>query len=259
MRPRPRPHLVRLGWLMAAFSLGSLITFALHSPHPQPAWCQPNDAAVGDADDRTASDIPKLLLVLILSAPDNMERRNAIRQTWLPLAAAIPDPLERSSVRNALHVPGFNAAGFVQPESTDQQAANLRLQRDALPKRPRMRRPERFVPVGVRHRFVVGTAGLPRSQLNQLRYEQQQNGGDLLLLDRLVDNYQNLTQKLLHALDAVVYGRTADGERFLYYIIIRSHLYSFYLFPRQQWRSVQVPLCAQMRRRHVREAGPADR
>lgn len=249
MRSRPRPHLVRIGCLFAAFCLGSLITYMLRSSQPRPSWYQPT----GDADRETATDtsssgVPNLLLVLILSAPDNLDRRNAIRQTWLPLSAAIPAPLDRSSIRSAIHVPHFNTAGFVEPESADEQAANLRLQRDSLPKMPRMRRPEHFVPVGVRHRFVVGTAGLPRSMRNQLDYEQKQNGGDMLLLGDLVDNYQNLTQKLLHTLDAVVYGEGMDGELETHARVLSAMPVDRQCFLyRHQRRPVHVPLCAQVR------------
>lgn len=218
--PPSRPHTA-----LGAFALGCLFTAGvlwLRSDAAGAAdavWCQSSAPAAerNDAAEASGVDVPNLLLVLILSAPDNYERRAAIRQTWLPLAGAIAAPLERDRWRTVVPAPpSFDEAGSVRPDTPAEQADLLQRQRGAeapTARGPsRLRRVERFEAVGVRHRFVVGTAGMARSQANQMRWENEQNGGDMLLLDGLVDGYRNLTEKLLHALDAVAFGRWGEGE-----------------------------------------------
>lgn len=214
MLPRSRAPFVRVSWLFGAFCLGCLITYALRSHETRP-WCQPLAITSsggsryrddGPAADTSANNAKTLLLVLILSAPDNLSRRNTIRQSWLPLAEQIEDPIDEATLADAITVPQFNQHGFVTSESADEQAVNLRRQRAALPPLRRMRRIENFANVGVRHLFVVGTAGLSRVQTNLLAHENRESGGDMLLLGNLVDGYANLTQKLLFAFDAVVFG-----------------------------------------------------
>ncbi|PSN51159.1 Beta-1 [Blattella germanica] len=83
----------------------------------------------------------KLLTVLILTSPVNINRRNVIRQTWLSLC-------------------NFTCS--------------------------------------IRHYFVIGSNNLPREVDSSIQ-EEQLHHHDLLLLPNVVDNYTNLTHKVLEA------------------------------------------------------------
>lgn len=139
------------------------------------------------------------LLVLILTAPANLDRRNTIRQTWLPLRNRI-DPSLQDSLKKKIELPTYNKQGFIEPPALTSQAAFKDTQ-------PEVRKPTsrlEYQTIPVIHKFVVGTLGTTRSQLNQIHYEQA-NEKDILIIPDLQDSYSNLTQKLLMSIAAITY------------------------------------------------------
>lgn len=147
------------------------------------------------------SDDSNLLLILILSAPQNIDRRDAIRKTWLTLRPGYEDD---SALAQTVRLPQYNRNGFVVGESVTEQQHHyeqwlhwLGARRNARPK------PATETRIRFKHRFVIGTAGLGRIVTNQIQFEQKENN-DLMLLDTLQDSYQNLTQKTLVAYEQAI-------------------------------------------------------
>lgn len=179
------------GWLIV-FSIGSSITFLLmhQKSKNEPSKYFGPQQANPDAD-------RCFLLVLILTAPANIDRRNTIRQTWLPLRAKIDATLHEVLAKN-IDVPTYNDEGFVAPQSVTTQKAMRELQPPIVKPLHRIN----YQSLSVEYRFVVGSLGTSRTQLNQMQYEAAQEK-DMIFLPQLQDSYRNLTQKLLMSIAAV--------------------------------------------------------
>lgn len=139
------------------------------------------------------------LHVLILTAPGNLDQRNTIRQTWLPLRFQIDAKLH-DSLQNKIQLPIYNDKGFVEPLSLDGQEAL----RDVQPRKQKPMNRSEYQSIPVTYSFVVGTNGLTRSQTNQIHYEQS-NENDLIIFPNLIDSYSNLTHKLLMSVTSATF------------------------------------------------------
>lgn len=133
------------------------------------------------------------IIVLVLSSPTNVLRRNAIRETWLNLRPRIINNSFYNS--EVIFLPRVTSDG-VESDSLEAQRAMLAKYKEW------MAMPVDNVKVGdykVKRYFAIGTKDLPESVLNAVMREQKVFA-DLLLLPDLVDSYENLTQKLLQSL-----------------------------------------------------------
>lgn len=137
----------------------------------------------------TKSDLTEcFLVILILSAPNNVNRRRAIRESWLSLR------LDRnSSLNQYVYVPSYDDSGWLIPETIEEQMRSLESHKLWLSKKQNTGGSET---TKVIHKFAIGTAGLTRTVQQQLLSESE-TYNDLLLIDSLEDSYRNLTKKLL--------------------------------------------------------------
>ncbi|KAJ6646942.1 Beta-1,3-galactosyltransferase 6 [Pseudolycoriella hygida] len=133
------------------------------------------------------------LFILILSAPDNIESRNAIRETWLNLRP------HHSTFSHHMHIPTYDEKGFLRQESIEEQANSLEVYKMWLKARHFV---DKSSSTKIIHKFAVGTEGLSRYQHGLLLTESKSHN-DLLLLDNLQDSYRNLTKKLVLSLKFV--------------------------------------------------------
>lgn len=142
------------------------------------------------------------LMVLILSAPRYEDKRNAIRETWTKLGTPLTLPYYPEEF---VYLPFYNHRGFLEMENPVEQANRLRIYTDWLETAEQSSKSEKSKRnIKVKHFFAIGTEGLDPSLRSQLEKEQKRHL-DLLLLPRLTDSYANLTEKLLHSLDAVTH------------------------------------------------------
>lgn len=170
---------------------------------------------------------PSFLLVLILTAPGNLDRRNTIRQTWLPLRLQIDATLQ-DSLSKKIQLPIYNDRGFVEPQTLASQAALKETQ-------PRVRKSTyrmKYQSIPVIYKFVVGTQGMTRSQFNQIQYEQSQEN-DLMIFPTLQDNYSNLTQKLLMSVASVAFDHKfkyllkCDDDTYVNIDLLAAELFAY--------------------------------
>lgn len=138
-----------------------------------------------------------LLVALILTAPNNFERRNAIRETWLSLRPwQINDSFYQKEI---LFVPSEQKSGFLEHETIDQQESRLKNYQKWLISQKTVSNVK--VPnLKIKTVFAIGTKELDDDISRRIRAE---NGvyNDLLLLNELKDSYKNLTLKLISALE----------------------------------------------------------
>lgn len=139
-----------------------------------------------------------LLLVLALTAPQNFDQRNAMRESWLSLR---PRQFNGSEYqKDVIFVPQVQQNSFLELETTDQQRKHLqsfeKWQTSAFV--PNVKVPK----MKIKHLFAVGTLGLERAVLSEIKSEQRVYS-DLLLLDDLKDSYKNLTLKVIKAMKKV--------------------------------------------------------
>lgn len=165
--------------LVLAFCLGLLASHLLREP---PCLSK-----------SIASDNTFFVVVLVLSAPNNADRRNAIRETWLNLRPRIINNSFYNS--EVIALPRVTRRG-VEPE-------NVSTQRQLLNKyKEWMNLKTQNIKVGdyrVRHFFAIGMKDLNRESRKAVEAEQK-IFSDLILLPDLVDAYANLTEKLLDSL-----------------------------------------------------------
>ena len=137
-----------------------------------------------------------LLVNLILSAPNNFERRDAMRETWLELR---PWQINGTSYQDdMIIIPKVQSNGFLEHETIEQQEKVLKNYQKWLPnsKKANLKEPN----LKIKTLFVVGIKGLDENVVKRIRAESKVYN-DLLLLENLQDSYKNLTYKLLLALN----------------------------------------------------------
>lgn len=143
---------------------------------------------------------PIFLVIVILSAPKNIDQRNTIRQTWLNLKPKIDETRDTHLIDtpNSLE---FNQNGFLQQDTIDQQSSALEYFKKKMANT--LHRPLLDdLNVKILHYFAIGTENLPFIESNKLEKEHSKYH-DLLLLNDLSDSYSNLTLKLLKTIEAV--------------------------------------------------------
>lgn len=139
-----------------------------------------------------------LLVNLILTAPSNAERRNAIRETWLSLRPWQID--DQSYQNNMITIPKYQSNGFLEHESIEQQEKVLLNYQRWLPKSKETNIKEQNLKI--KTFFVIGMKELEKDVDKRIRAESRVYS-DLLLLEDLKDSYKNLTLKLLSALEKI--------------------------------------------------------
>lgn len=186
-------NLLTLFTSMSAFFFGCFITTLLTSVDK----CPTQKSGVHKLEPH-----PELfLMVLVLSAPRYEDKRNAIRNTWVKLGKPLSLPYYPEEF---VYLPFYGHMGHLQTEGPAEQANRLRIFMDWMEsvEHSRTDMPKRNIKV--KHFFAIGTQGLDPSLRYQLEKEQKQHL-DLLLLPRLTDTYANLTEKLIHSLDALTH------------------------------------------------------
>lgn len=190
---RHKTLLVHIVALAFAFILGCTITLSLvnidKGCRSQPEY---------ETTDATLSSNEIFLVILVLSAPKNVARRNVIRQTWLNLKPKIEE-----SKKNSDDTTGFeyDARGFLLQDNMYRQMISLERFKKKITKtslRPLLK----DLNVNILHYFAIGTESLPFVETDSLTKEHAKYK-DLLVLNNLSDSYSNLTQKLLQSLSAI--------------------------------------------------------
>lgn len=188
---RKRSLILKLLIIGIAFIAGCIVTLSLNNVKN----CT-NEVESMPKQNVSISSI--FLVVVILSAPKNIEQRNTIRQTWLNLKPKIDKYPDNSQVTNPLE---FDESGFLQQDTIHQQSSLLKHFKQKMSKaiyKPLLN----DLNVEVLHYFVIGTENLPFIESNKLSKEHAKHN-DLLLLNDLSDSYSNLTLKLLKAIESV--------------------------------------------------------
>lgn len=137
------------------------------------------------------------LTILVISAPNNFERRAAIRETWATLGKTVFQPY---FPEDRIYLPSYDDEGFLQPESLKEQNNRMVFLADwAESLRNSVGNKRHF---RTKHLFAVGTKDLSSSVLSQIESEDS-NHFDMLILPDLKDSYHNLTVKLLRSIEKI--------------------------------------------------------
>lgn len=167
-------------------------------------------------------------MLLIISAPGNVERRNTIRETYLNLR---PRMVNESYQDEVIYVPLYDDhTGQLQLESVPKQ-------RELLESYQKWRqKPIKNIKVinfKVKTLFAIGTYGLSRSERKTI-YEEQRVYNDVLELDNLQDSYANLTTKIIQSMRHVdevydfKYLMKLDDDSYLKLDLLSEDLLSYY-------------------------------
>ncbi|XP_016979015.1 beta-1,3-galactosyltransferase 6 [Drosophila rhopaloa] len=202
-------NLLTLFTAITAFFFGSFITKILSSVDQCPAHRR------GVPDLKSHPNL--FLMVLVLSAPRSAEQRNAMRRTWLK---NVRQPIQQPYYpEEQIYLPTYGTSGVLQVELVAHQANRLRQyiewQKSPLTRIPQLTKRE----IKVKHLFAIGTVKISSSLEAELLSEQNQHK-DLLMLQHHHDTYDNLTDKLLQALDALI-----DNYEFSYIIKVDDDTY----------------------------------
>lgn len=184
-------HLLTFG---LAFVVGCLITLSVVNVKN----CKNDVDSMHLTTDRNALASSIFLVIIILSAPKNLDERNAIRQTWLNLQPKVDEPSDDDITLNDLD---FDQKGFLQQDSIYHQSSELENFKKIMSK-SKYKPLKRDLNVKILHYFAIGSENLPFIEMNALNKEHTKHH-DLLLLNDLHDSYGNLTLKLLKTIKAV--------------------------------------------------------
>lgn len=169
---------------MCAFLLGVIISQIFGS-----TFC--GLKAVEEVDNQSY-----LLVVLVLSAPQNYLQRDTIRETWLNLR---PDQLNGTEYRSEIiFVPRSLPNSHLEIESVERQGIHLaKYQKWLKADKPKS---IKMANIKIKHLFAIGTQGLADDEIMGHINAEQKVFHDMLLLDDLHDSYKNLTLKLVKSL-----------------------------------------------------------
>ncbi|XP_011197233.2 beta-1,3-galactosyltransferase 6 [Bactrocera dorsalis] len=213
-------NLITLFTAMVAFFFGCFLSNMLNNAEK----CLTHKSGVSRIDPHP--DI--FLMILVISAPQNVNRRLTMRQTWLRLG----QPLDMTYYpENLVYMPKYDESGHLQMETVSDQsnrlAAYLHWYDNNLNNPESTRRI-----IKVKHFFAIGTADMPAGLRAELDREQKLYG-DMLLLPRLKDNFENLTEKMLHSIEALThhyeysYLLKTDDDTYVKLDILLNELISY--------------------------------
>ncbi|XP_035913001.1 beta-1,3-galactosyltransferase 6 [Anopheles stephensi] len=203
--------------LLCAFLLGMLVTALIANTNPS---CAP----VGRVYDPENS---YFLILLIVTAPENFERRTTIRETYLNLR---PRMINESYQEELIHIPPYNERGHLQHESVEVQRTLLTNYRAWLQKPIKNIKVINFK---IKPLFAIGMHGQPKN-IRRAIYEEQRVFGDILELEALQDSYANLTSKLLHSMRKIDakydfrYLAKLDDDTYVKLDVLAEDLLSYY-------------------------------
>lgn len=180
------------------FIVGCSITLSLTSVEKS---CTRDQNHLSVHDKQTSGENEIFLVVLILSAPNNIARRDTLRNTWLRinLQNLDPDP-STAAIAKEFH---YNENGFLAQDTVHEQRAELeRFQQQMLRSDDEKKKSPHHVRVKILHYFAIGTASLPHNVHSNLLTESETHK-DLMLLNDLTDSYENLTKKMLRTIETL--------------------------------------------------------
>lgn len=174
--------------MFCAFLIGLILGHSLNFPQ------------CGNGETYNIDDDNYLLVVLVLTAPKNVDRRVVIRDTWASLR---PKHVNTTSdyQNNVIFIPSVRSDSFLELDSIDIQKRNFKKYQEWLSHYndlPNVKMPGLKVKVI----FTVGIKNLESSLVDELHAEQQVYN-DLMFIDNLIDSYQNLSLKLVESLKAL--------------------------------------------------------
>ncbi|XP_058124478.1 beta-1,3-galactosyltransferase 6 [Anopheles ziemanni] len=203
--------------LVCAFLCGVLLTALVANTKPA---CAP----LGRLYDPENS---YFLLLLIVTAPENFERRTTIRETYLNLR---PRMINESYQEEVIHIPTFNEHGHLQHESVQTQRQLLDNYRAWLEKPVKNIKVINFK---IKPLFTIGLLGQPKN-IRRAIYEEQRVFGDILELEDLQDSYANLTAKVVESMKKIDakydfrYLAKLDDDTYVKLDLLAEDLMSYY-------------------------------
>lgn len=213
-------HLLTFG---LAFIIGCTITLSVINVKTCPAASE----HLSTTKDRNVSTSSVLLVIVILSAPKNIDQRNAIRQTWLNLVPKVDETADNLGADSLQ----FDQHGFLQQQTIIQQSSSMDSFKTRMTKA--IYKPlKKDLNLNILHYFAIGTENLPLAESNRLVKEHAKHH-DLLLLNDLSDSYENLTLKLLKTIEAVAniesfeYLLKADDDTYVKLDYLLEDLHAF--------------------------------
>lgn len=203
--------------LLFAFFGGVLLTALVANTKPA---CEP----LGRLYDPENS---YFLLLLIVTSPENFERRTTIRETYLNLR---PRMINESYQEEVIHIPTFNEHGHLQHESVQTQRQLLNNYRAWLEKPVKNIKVINFK---IKPLFAIGVLGQPKN-IRRAIYEEQRVFGDILELEDLQDSYANLTAKVVESMKKIDakydfrYLAKLDDDTYVKLDLLAEDLLSYY-------------------------------
>lgn len=162
-----------------------------------------NIAKCGDGKIKIRDDENYLLVALVLSAPNNFDRRTTIRETWASLRPKHIDSTEYSD--NVIFIPKTSkTSAFLERDTVDSQKTKLKKYlewRSRYDKAPNIKQENLKIKVF----FAIGTLNSDKLLVEKIHAESQIYN-DLIILDEMIDSYQNLTLKLVSSLKTLFHS-----------------------------------------------------
>ncbi|XP_036321928.1 beta-1,3-galactosyltransferase 6 [Rhagoletis pomonella] len=213
-------NLITLFTAMVAFFFGCFLSGMLNSAEK----CLTHKSGVSRMEPHP--DI--FLMILVVTAPKNVNRRHKLRQTWLRRGQPLEMPYYPESL---IYVPKYAESGHLIMESVTDQSNRLAAYLHWIDNNMNHEELSRRL-IKVKHFFAVGTEGMPAGLRAELDREQKLYG-DMLLLPRLQDNFENLTEKMLHSIEALTnhyefsYLLKTDDDTYVKLNILLNELVSY--------------------------------
>lgn len=235
---RQRKILLNILLNIFAFVIGCSVTLSFTNVEKS---CANIHDKVFVRDQSIAKDNDIFLVILILSAPDNIEQRDAIRSTWLKidLHSLAPNPSYDRGFKF------YNKNGFIVQDSVEDQMDTLERFKRKL-SQTGTKGNLRNSNVKILHYFAISTANLPHYTHSNLLKENETHK-DLLFLSEMSDSYANLTRKILQSITSLdnmpsfKYLLKVDDDTYVKLDLLLEELMTYDQFVSKQITSLAFP------------------